>query len=179
MWPESSNHLVNKQPTLFSAHINLHALYPMHPDTKEAADRCHAAMRKIKLAEEIRMQDRAINIMQADFAGFKQIVDLTEADDEVLNVPKAIVVDDIESEDENDVAAPSIELQFDSLAGHQYGFWIEVSSLSLLNEQRTIAPLHLPHDMLHLYNVSFAEAASMLLFVRSGNSTANSKCANP
>lgn len=64
----------------------------MHPDTKEAADRCHAAMRKIKLAEEIRMQDRAINIMQADFAGFKQIVDLTEADDEVLNVPKPLLL---------------------------------------------------------------------------------------
>lgn len=100
-------------------------------------------MRRGRLDDEIRMQNRAINTMHADFVGFDQIVDLTEDDYGVLTVPTDIVVDDTDSDEE--VAAPSIQLQFDSLAGHQYGFWIEVSFLSSHKLR--------PFDSLHLHVV--------------------------
>lgn len=119
----------------------------IYSDTKEAADRCLAAIRRGELDDEIRLQNQAVNTIQADFVGFEQIVDLTEDTEEVFNVPKAIVIDDDESDEE--VAAPSIDLQFDSLAGQQYGFWIEVSFLS-----RTFFSFNPQSNMSHLFRRS-------------------------
>lgn len=118
-------------------HVRSHLYFLYLIATRELAERTHATMCKKKLNDDIQRQRRAINIVESDFADFQPIVDLTQDDEEVRNVPKTIVVEDIHL---NEGAPPALELQFDSLAGNQYGFWIEVSSFSFDEPRYSLHP---------------------------------------